>query len=175
MPESPTPVSLLPAPVAILFDWHGTLVDTSGRVLGEHAGTEHFTVGQRRGHGVGGGVPLYVVAVLPETGTVVLGTRAECAAPTMNVGQLNWIGFTPPTAGPFRCAVQVRYHHRAAPCEVELSSAGEALVTFDQPQLAIAPGQGAAFYDGDLLLGGGWIAGAGAAAPQPAEESVERA
>jgi len=157
----------------------GTLVDTSGRTLGRHAGTEHFTVGQRRGHGVGGGVPLYVVAVLPETGTVVLGTREECAARTMHVAQLNWIGFDPPASRPFRCAAQVRYRHRAAPCEVEVSAVGEALVTFDRPQLAVAPGQGAAFYDGDLLLGGGWIARAGigegpAAATPPVAESVER-
>ena len=153
----------------------GTLVDTSGGVLGEHAGTEHFTVGQRRGHGIGGGVALYVVAVLPETGTVVLGTREECAARAMRVRELNWIGFDPPASGSFRCAVQVRYHHSAAPCELEVSSAGEAQVTFDQPQLAVAPGQGAAFYDGDLLLGGGWIAGASANASSAAAESVEGA
>jgi tRNA-specific 2-thiouridylase len=93
----------------------------------------------------------------------------------MRVRDLNWIGFDPPATGGFRCAVQVRYHHRAAPCEVQLGSEGEAEVSFDEPQLAVAPGQGAAFYDGDRLLGGGWIARAPSAArlvgaEQPAAE-----
>jgi tRNA-specific 2-thiouridylase len=134
----------------------GTLVDTAGRVLGEHEGTEHFTIGQRRGHGVGGGTPLYVVALEPETGTVVLGSREEGLAPRMSVAALNWIGFDPPASAPFRCQVQVRYHHQPAACSVRLDGA-RAVVEFDEPQLAITPGQGAAFYDGDLLLGGGWI------------------
>lgn len=135
----------------------GSLVDTSGRVLGEHAGTEHFTIGQRRGHGVGGGTPLYVVEVLPDEGLVVLGTREECASASMRVDELNWIGFDVPDAGEFACAVQVRYHHAAAACRVIVDGA-TARVEFDDPQHAVAPGQGAAFYDGDRLLGGGWIA-----------------
>lgn len=151
----------------------GKLVDTSGRVLGDHAGTEHFTVGQRRGHGIGGGVPLYVVAVFPEAGTVVLGTRDECCARSMQVSDLNWIGFDTPDTGTFRAAVQVRYHHDAAPCEVAVRDTG-CEVLFDEPQLAVAPGQGAAFYDGDLLLGGGWIAGTELGLKDPAAESVAR-
>jgi tRNA-specific 2-thiouridylase len=134
----------------------GRLVDTSGRVLGDHEGTEHFTIGQRRGHGVAGAAPLYVVAVLPETGTVVLGSRDECHARGMRVRALNWIGFDPPAGGTFRAEVQVRYHHDPAACAVTVDGA-HAQVEFDEPQLAIAPGQGAAFYRGDLLLGGGWI------------------
>ena len=141
----------------------GKLVDSSGRVLGEHSGTEHFTIGQRKGHGIGGGRVLYVVAVLPESGTVVLGSREECHARSMRITGTNWIGFDPPQGSEFRCLVQVRYHHRAVPCRVMLedSDAGEAraaVVDFDEPQLAVAPGQGAALYTGDLLLGGGWIA-----------------
>ncbi|MCE9593474.1 MAG: tRNA 2-thiouridine(34) synthase MnmA [Planctomycetes bacterium] len=135
----------------------GKLVDTSGRVLGEHAGTEHFTIGQRRGHGVAGVQPLYVVAVLPETGTVVLGTRDECHARSMRVRELNWIGFDAPSSNEFVCEVQVRYHHDPARCTVHVEGR-EATVVFDEPQLAIAAGQGAAFYLDDRLLGGGWIA-----------------
>jgi tRNA-specific 2-thiouridylase len=150
----------------------GRLVDTAGRVLGVHPGTEHFTVGQRRGHGVGGGVPLYVVAVLPEAGTVVLGTKDECCAVSMRVDDLNWIGFEPPS-GAFRAEVQVRYHHAAAPCAVTVGgSACE--VRFDEPQLAVAPGQGAAFYDGQRLLGGGWIASTERTRGESAAESVAR-
>jgi tRNA-uridine 2-sulfurtransferase len=135
----------------------GKLVDTSGRVLGDHAGTEHFTIGQRRGHGVAGATPLYVVAVLPETGTVVLGTREECHARSMRVRELNWIGFDAPASNEFTCEVQVRYHHDPARCTVQVEGS-EATVEFDEPQLAIAAGQGAAFYSDERLLGGGWIA-----------------
>jgi tRNA-specific 2-thiouridylase len=140
----------------------GKLVDTSGRVLGEHAGTEHFTIGQRRGHGVGGGLPLYVVALLPESGTVVLGSREECHARSMRVRELNWIGFDVPSSNEFECTVQVRYHHTPARCRVHVAGR-EATVEFATPELAVASGQGAAFYApdperGDRLLGGGWIA-----------------
>jgi tRNA-uridine 2-sulfurtransferase len=142
----------------------GKLVDTSGRVLGDHEGTEHFTIGQRRGHGVGGGTPLYVLEVEPESGTVVLGSREEGHARSMRVGGLNWIGFDVPASGEFRAEVQVRYHHRCAAAEVTVAGA-EAEVVFDEPQLAVAPGQGAAFYRGDDLLGGGWIDGTELGAP----------
>ena len=147
----------------------GQLLDTSGRVLGQHAGTEHFTIGQRRGHGVGGGSPLYVVALDPERGTVVLGSREEGHARSMIVSELNWIGFDVPTSGEFRAEVQARYHHRPAHGSISVQG-NQAEVVFDEPQLAIAPGQGAAFYLGDDLLGGGWIesselVGAQSAAP----------
>lgn len=133
----------------------GALVDTAGRTLGRHAGTEEFTIGQRRGHGVGGGTPLYVVDIRPESGTVVLGTREECAASEFRVAELNWIGIDPPRT--LECAVQVRYHHRPAPCRVEVRD-GVARVELDRSVHAVTPGQGAAFYEGDRLLGGGWIA-----------------
>ena len=148
----------------------GLLVDTSGRHLGEHAGTEHFTIGQRRGHGVAHSEALYVVALEPEHGRVVLGTRAECAAPRMQVGDLNWIGFDPPSSGEFRSVVQYRYHGTHAPCTVALTASG-AEVVFDEPELAVTPGQGAAFYDGDRLLGGGWIDAAVTARTAPARDS----
>jgi tRNA-specific 2-thiouridylase len=134
----------------------GTLRSTSGDVLGEHAGTEMFTIGQRRGHGVGGGKPLYVVDLDPAEGEVVLGSREECASLELELEEANLIGFDAPADGTFRCEVQVRYHHDAAPAEVELTEDG-ARVRFDEPQHAVAPGQGAAFYRGDRLLGGGWI------------------
>ncbi len=137
----------------------GSIVDTAGRVLGRHEGTEHFTIGQRRGHGIASEHPLYVVALEPERGLVVLGAREECLSRSMLVRELNWIGFDPPAS--WRCAVQVRYRHEPAPCEVSLEN-GAAKVVFDEPQMALTPGQGAAFYDGDRLLGGGWIESADA-------------
>jgi len=145
-----------------LFEPHGVelhpgeMVDTAGNVLGRHAGTEHFTVGQRRGLGVAAGVPMYVVEVEPERGRVVLGTAEECASRALVATGMNWIGFDPP-AGSFRAEVQVRYRHRAVPATVELDGA-TARVSFDEPETAVAPGQGAALYHGERLLGGGWIA-----------------
>jgi tRNA-specific 2-thiouridylase len=135
----------------------GELVDSAGTVLGTHAGTEHFTIGQRRGHGIAGGEPLYVVALRPDEGRVVLGSRAECAARSMRVSALNWIGFDPP-AGGFRCEVQQRYRSTPAACSVNIAGT-VAEVEFDEPELSITPGQGAAFYRGTRLLGGGWIDG----------------
>ena len=134
----------------------GNIVDTAGKVVGEHAGTEHFTIGQRRGHGVVTGVPMYVVETLPEEGVVVVGTKDECRARRLVVDDLNWIGFDVPADGVLRCEVQYRYHCVPAPATVRVTG-DEAVVEFDEPQLAVAPGQGAAFYRGDLALGGGWI------------------
>jgi tRNA-specific 2-thiouridylase len=147
-----------------LLDEHGVekhpgdLVDTSGRKLGEHDGTEGFTIGQRRGHGIGGGDPLYVLALEPEAGRVVLGSREECTSRSMRVSDLNWIGFDVPSSGELRCLVQHRYRSEPADATVFVDSAsGAAEVVFDEPQAAVTPGQGAAFYRSDLLLGGGWI------------------
>jgi len=134
----------------------GELVDTSGASLGSHEGTEHFTIGQRRGHGVAGVEPLYVVELSPATGRVVLGTLAEAGFGAMVVEEPNWIGWDPPASGSFRCEVQWRHLGQAAACEVELAD-GQARVSFDEPQVAVAAGQGAAFYQADRLLGGGWI------------------
>jgi tRNA-uridine 2-sulfurtransferase len=136
----------------------GELVDSAGRVLGTHAGTEHFTIGQRRGHGIAAAEPLYVVALEPESGRVVLGSKAECEQREMWVEDLNWIGFDPQPQVPLRCAVQHRYRGAAAEASVVVEAQG-ARVIFDEPQLALTPGQGAAFYQGTRLLGGGWIEG----------------
>lgn len=137
----------------------GKFLDTSGRVIGEHAGTEHFTIGQRRGHGIGGGTPLYVVELNPEAGTVVLGERHEAGFSSMKVSSLNWIGFDVPSSGEFRAEVQHRYHCVPAPVTVRVDGT-QAQVEFDEPEQSVTAGQGAAFYVGDQLLGGGWIASA---------------
>lgn len=145
----------------------GNFVSPRGKILGKHKGTEHFTIGQRRGHGIGGGTPLYVVALRPALGEVVLGTKAECFSESLVADDANWIGFDPgeePQSdgnGPvrFEAEVQVRYHHGAAPATIEISDTepGVFTVHFHEPQSAVAPGQGAAVYRGDRLLGGGWI------------------
>jgi tRNA-uridine 2-sulfurtransferase len=135
----------------------GRMVDTGGNVLRQHEGVEHYTIGQRRGHGVGGRVePLYVVDLEPSTGTVVLGSREECTTLEAHVDQLNWIGVDAPEGGRLQCEVQIRYHHDAAPAELRIEN-GIAQVRFAEPQLAVTPGQGAAFYLGERLIGGGWL------------------
>jgi tRNA-specific 2-thiouridylase len=142
----------------------GALVDTAGKVLGAHEGMELFTIGQRRGHGVSSAAPLYVVDLDPTSATVVLGSREECSARECWVDDLNWIGFEPPGSQSWSCQVQIRYHHDAAPAQLQREGA-RLRVRFDEPQLAITPGQGAAFYRGDQLLGGGWIERERASAP----------
>ena len=142
----------------------GQLVDSAGGILGEHAGTEHFTIGQRRGHGVAAAHPLYVIDIEPASGLVVLGSRDECAVTAMIVEDLNWIGFTPPAApAEFTCGVQHR--HLSAPIEARVTlereaTGGRARVEFLGEVFSVCPGQGAAFYAGEeqgQLLGGGWI------------------
>jgi tRNA-uridine 2-sulfurtransferase len=136
----------------------GHFVDRRGQKLGTHEGTEHFTIGQRRGHGIGGGTPLFVTALRPSVGEVELGTREECFSQALIADSANWIGFDPPpVGGSFRALAQVRYHHKAAACTIEIQPEGRVRMIFDEPQAAVAPGQGAAVYDGDRLLGGGWI------------------
>jgi tRNA-specific 2-thiouridylase len=113
---------------------------------------------------VAGGEPLYVLELDPASGTVVLGRRAECSTAALALEQVNLIGRAAPASGELRCQVQVRYHHAAAPARVALHGS-TAEVLFDEPQAAVAPGQGAAFYQGERLLGGGWIVRAPRAAP----------
>jgi len=137
----------------------GKILDTAGKELGTHAGTEHFTIGQRKGHRIAADRPLYVVAIDPGRGEVVLGSSDECMAERCIVDELNWIGYDLPATGELRCLVQYRYNCTPAPATVTVESA-RATVVFDDPQLAVTPGQGAAFYEEDLLLGGGWIASA---------------
>jgi tRNA-specific 2-thiouridylase len=134
----------------------GPIVDTGGRVLGQHHGIERFTIGQRKGLGVAAGERLYVVQILPGTNTVVLGQRQELLAAGLKATRVNWLLETPP-AEPFSCQGKIRYRHTAAPATVTPLANGEVKVSFAQPQSAVTPGQAVVFYDGSRVLGGGWI------------------
>lgn len=139
----------------------GELVTTDGRVVGEHAGVHHFTVGQRRGLGVSAPEPLYVIETKPAEKRVVIGRNDELLRSTMNVANVNWISIASP-AEPIRAQVKIRNRHVAAgativPTIIPTSDPSRVEVRFDDPQRAVTPGQGAVFYDGDLVLGGGWI------------------
>jgi tRNA-specific 2-thiouridylase len=134
----------------------GPICDQDGRVLGRHRGVHHYTVGQRKGLGLATGTPLYVIALEPASQTVVVGERAALERDTMPVADVTWSAGAPP-GGPFRALVQIRHGHRAAPALVTPCGSGRAQVRFDTPQSAVAPGQAAVFYDGDVVRGGGWI------------------
>ena len=138
-------------------DTAGELVTAEGRVVGEHQGVHHFTVGQRRGLNYAAGEPLYVIATEPATRRVVIGRTPELLRSRMWVKDVNWISLAPPAA-PLRAEVRIRNKHTAAPATVTPIADAECVeVLFDTPQRAVTPGQGAVFYSGDLVLGGGWI------------------
>jgi tRNA-specific 2-thiouridylase len=133
----------------------GELVTAEGKVVGEHAGVHHFTVGQRRGLGVAAAQPFYVISTEPETRRVVIGHGEELLRKDAIVNGVNWISIAPPSQ-PLRADVRIRHRHAGAPAT--LVPAGDQVeVHFDEPQRAVTPGQGAVFYSGDLVLGGGWI------------------
>ena len=137
-------------------DRSGRVVDSAGRALGRHAGVHRYTVGQRKGLGLSAAYPLYVLALEPASGTVVVGPERELEAGSLVARDLNWLSVAPP-AQPLRAQVKIRYRHREASATIEPLADGRARVRFDSPQRAVTPGQAAVFYDGDVCLGGGWI------------------
>lgn len=134
----------------------GTIVDTAGTVLAEHDGIEQFTVGQRKGLGFAAGARRYVLEIVPARNEVVVGEREELLAPGLLASRVNWL-IDAPLAGPLACQAKIRYRATAAPAVVMADADGSARVTFAEPQSAITPGQAVVFYDGDRVLGGGWI------------------
>ena len=134
----------------------GELVAASGEVIGQHTGIHNFTVGQRKGLGVASASPLYVINIDPASHRVTVGADAELATRTLRARQLNWISIAELT-GPMRVKVKIRHRHEPAWATLEPGEADEAIATFDEPQRAVTPGQAAVFYDGDEVVGGGWI------------------
>ena len=136
----------------------GPIVDAAGRQIGRHQGIHRFTVGQRRGLGLAASRPLYVLSVRPETRTIVVGDDEGLFADRLVVRELGWLSIPEP-AGALRARVRIRHRHAEAEALVTPLGGGRAEVRFDAPQRAIAPGQAAVFYDGEVCLGGGWIEG----------------
>jgi tRNA-specific 2-thiouridylase len=145
----------------------GDIVDLTGTVLGRHDGVVNFTVGQRRGLGVAGGTPLYVVRLEPARARVVVGPRAALARDRVHLRAINWLGDGAwPDAVPadgMALDVKLRSAQPAVPARLFAHGAG-ALLVLDPPQEGVAPGQAAVFYAGARVLGGGWIVGAESAA-----------
>jgi tRNA-uridine 2-sulfurtransferase len=136
----------------------GEMVTTDGKVIGEHAGVHNFTVGQRKGLGVATGSPLYVIQIKNDTRQVVVGKDEELYSRTLRTRRVNLISATATDLQqPMRVAVKIRHKHQPAPAIIESVGPDDVHVTFDEPQRAITPGQAAVFYDGDIVVGGGWI------------------
>src|ERR1700741_4948662 len=140
-----------------LPDTAGELVTTSGEVIGEHTGIHNFTVGQRKGLGVATGSPLYVIQISGANKQVIVGDDEHLYSRTLRAKRVNLISVDD-LREPMRVAVKIRHRHQPAPAVIEGAGEDEILVTFDAPQRAITPGQAAVFYDGEIVVGGGWIA-----------------
>ena len=134
----------------------GEIVNESGDVIGRHNGVHNFTIGQRKGLGFAAGKPLYVLSIDPEKNRVVVGEDDVLRKTVCEVEGVNWISCEKPPAT-LRAFAKIRHKHEPAPATIEPLGDTIARVTFDTPQRAITPGQGAVFYDGDIVLGGGWI------------------
>ncbi len=134
----------------------GAIVDQQGRALGMHGGVHRFTIGQRKGLGVASTIPLYVLKIEAETGTVMVGAREALEQTRLTASAVNWISIDAPTS-PVRVTAQIRHRHKPAAGEVRALENGRAEMIFDEPQSAITPGQAVVFYDVDTVVGGGWI------------------
>ena len=134
----------------------GEIRDASGVVLGRHDGIHRFTVGQRKGLGLSTGIPLYVVGIDAPTQAITVGPREALEKVELSASGVNWIAGAPPADGA-RITAQIRHRHREAAATIHPVGADRVRVTFDAPQAAIAPGQALVMYQGDEVVGGGWI------------------
>jgi tRNA-uridine 2-sulfurtransferase len=137
-------------------DRSGPIVDGTGREIGRHRGVHRFTVGQRRGLRVASRRPLYVISVLPDTRTVVVGEEDDLLRDRLVARDVNWLSVAEP-GRELRARARIRYRHPEAPASIRPLGGGRAEVRFGAKQRAVTPGQAVVFYEGDVCLGGGWI------------------
>ena len=140
-----------------IMETDAKIVDLSGAVLGRHDGVINFTVGQRRGLNIGGtGDPLYVVRVEPAAHRVVVGPKEALAVEGLGCSEVNWLADASDGAGR-EVAVKIRSASEPVAATVAVEPARGARVLFAEPQYGVSPGQACVFYEGDRVLGGGWI------------------
>jgi len=133
----------------------GAIEDRHGNHIGRHKGLYLFTIGQRRGINCPSSDPYYVCGLDTARNVLIVGNKGDLLSRSCTVDEINWI--IPPPQSPTRLQTRVRYRSPAADATVILSGRTSAKVQFDSPQSAVTPGQGAVFYRGDEILGGGWI------------------
>jgi tRNA-uridine 2-sulfurtransferase len=133
----------------------GVIRDEAGTILGEHDGYERFTIGQRKGLGIATGSRRFVLDIIPESREVIVGDPEQLLAGGLVASRINWLIDQP--SEPLRCTAKIRYRHPGAAATVTATDDGGARVAFDEPQSAVTPGQAVVFYDGERVLGGGWI------------------
>lgn len=137
-------------------DVPGPITDVNGALLGTHQGLLGYTIGQREGLGLAIGRPLYVVALDQPNNRLIVGSREDLLRRTLTAERVNWVSISP-SSEPLRAQVKIRARHEPAGATITPDAGGTARVAFDIPQPAITPGQAAVFYEGDVVLGGGWI------------------
>ncbi len=133
----------------------GNIIDTSGTILGEHQGAYRYTIGQRKGLGIASSRPYYVKEIRPRVNEIVVGRKEDLYSREVIAGDVKWIGEAPVPGK--EVLAQIRYRHRAAPGVLEITGPGKIRFVFHEPQWAITPGQALVCYEGDRVLGGGWI------------------
>ena len=147
-------------------------MDLHGKRLGSHDGTIAFTVGQRRGLRIGGtGEPLYVIRIEPDARRVVVGPRAALARSEIALAGLNWLGGTDAPSRPVAVQAKIRSTRPPAAATLRAARGGTATVALDAPEHGVAPSQACVLYDGERVLGGGWIR---RSAPTQGEENFRR-
>jgi tRNA-uridine 2-sulfurtransferase len=134
----------------------GNIIDVNGKILGEHEGAHHYTIGQRKGLGVAAAHPLYVLSIDTGKNEVVVGDRSLAQDQECIISDINWLSIAP-TSSPIRAEVQIRYRSPAAIATILPLENNRARIIFDEPQFSITSGQAAVFYSGDILLAGGLI------------------
>ena len=133
----------------------GAIVAETGEQLGTHAGIHRFTIGQRKGLGVSGPAPMYVLRIDADTGDVTVGPRSSLERTTLTASAVNWVAVETPAWQ--RVTAQIRHRHAPAAGRVRALEGSRAELEFDAPQSAISPGQAVVFYEDDVVVGGGWI------------------
>jgi tRNA-specific 2-thiouridylase len=134
----------------------GPIMDQKGNILGKHKGIPFYTIGQRRGLRLAKSKPLYVIGIDRKRNALIVGEEGEVYGDTFIVNALNWINFQEVTSS-FPAQVKIRYNHPGSEAVISPKEKGEVEVKFKSPQKAITPGQAAVFYDGETVMGGGWI------------------
>jgi tRNA-specific 2-thiouridylase len=135
----------------------GEIYDVAGNFLGEHGGIELFTIGQRKGLPGGAPQPRYVVDLDPATNRVIVGDADDLVANEFEIDRVNWHPVSGPHYDELVCTTKIRYSHPGTRATLTRFEDGHAHVRLHDPQRAVTPGQAAVFYDGDIVLGGGWI------------------